>query len=88
MASPTADHITLVCPIDCNLSTAGRTGYKKTAGQSPRRLVIPELSLLNGDDALHAQCKMRRTMVGVLARFDLGERDSDRFAGVHFHVTR
>ena len=50
--------------------------------------VIPELSLLNRDDAFHVQGKVRSAMIGILARFDLGERNGDGLTRVHFHVTR
>ncbi len=34
-------------------------------------------ALLNGDNAFHAQRKVRSTVKWILARFDFGERDCD-----------
>ncbi len=84
--SPTWAETALIDLQQRKLSAAHITEMTKRRGKQPRRSFFHTISLLNRNDALHVQSKVRNAVIRVLAGLDLGERNRDRVAGIHLHV--
>jgi len=68
------------------LSAAHITEMTKRRGKRPAVLSITPIRLLNRNDALHVEGKVRNAVIRILAGLDLGEGDRDRIAWIHLHV--